>query len=94
MRINISFHIRFSFLEENLMGQHFPGGTKDKKRPVNAKEHRFDPCSGTIPQVMGQLSPCVTTAEPRAWGLQLPSQRFGACGLQLPSQRTHCSCLQ
>ena len=46
------------------MGQHLPGSTEDKKQPVNAKEHRFDPCSGKIPQVMEQLSPCVTTAEP------------------------------
>ena len=74
------------------MGQHLPGSTEDKQQPVNAKEHRFDPCSGKIPQVMEQLSPCVTTAEPRAWGLQLQSQCFRAWGLQLLSQCTYCSC--
>ena len=46
------------------MGQHLPGGTEDKKRPVNAKEHRFDLCSGKIPCVTEQLSPCVTSIEP------------------------------
>ena len=69
------------------MGQRLPGGTEDKKRPVNDKEHRFDSCSGKIPHVTEQLSPCVTTIEPRAWDLQLPSQCCRACDLQWLSQR-------
>ena len=42
----------------------FPGGPVVKNLSANAGGMGLDPWSGKIPHAMGQLNPCITTAEP------------------------------
>ena len=73
------------------MGQHFPGGTKDKKMPANAGDMRWIPgLEGLIPHAAKQLSPCTTTTEPTFWGLRAATAE--ACAPQREATATRSPC--
>ena len=59
-------------------GWNFSGGPVVKNLPANAGGHRFDPCSGKIPQASGQLSLHATAMSPHsrahAWKPEKPLQ--------------------
>ena len=48
----------------------FRGGSlSGEESTSHCRRHRFDPCSGKIPHVTEQLSPCTAAVEPVLWNL-------------------------